>query len=52
MSHVSSVPTRQQPVKYNLASAYKMLKLKYVYTTKRLQPPTLLGAVFGTYGSL
>ena len=35
---------------YDLAVAYKVLK--YVYTVNYLQPPTLLGTVFGTYGSL
>ena len=40
----------QQPVKYNLATARKVLK--HVYTAERLQLPTSLGAVFGTYGIL
>ena len=40
----------QQPVKYNLAVAREVLK--HVYTAERLQPPTSLGAVFGTYGTL
>ena len=40
----------QQPVKYNLAVARQVLK--HVYTAERLRPPTSLGAVFGTYGTL
>ena len=40
----------QQPVKYNLAGACGMLKR--VYTAKRLQPPTSLGAVFWTYRTM
>jgi len=40
----------QQPVKYNLAVAREVLK--HVYTAERLQPPTSLGAVFGTYSTL
>jgi len=40
----------QQPVKYNLAVAREVLK--HVYTAERLRPPTSLGAVFGTYGTL
>jgi len=43
-------PAYQQPVKYNLAVAREVLK--YVYTAERLRPPTSLGAVFGTYGTL
>lgn len=40
----------QQPVEYNLAVAREALK--HVHTTQRLQPPTSVGAVFGTYGTL
>ncbi|KAH9063582.1 hypothetical protein EDB87DRAFT_1673362 [Lactarius vividus] len=40
----------QQPVRYNLSVAREVLK--HVYTAERLQPPTSLGAVFGTYGTL
>ncbi len=40
----------QQPVRYNLSVAREVLK--YVYTAERLQPPTSLGAVLGTYGTL
>jgi hypothetical protein len=40
----------QQPVKYNLAVAHEVLK--HVYADERLQPPTSLGAVLGTYGTL
>ena len=40
----------QQPVKYNLAVARGVFK--HVYTAERLRPPTSLGAVFGTYGTL
>ena len=40
----------QQPVEYNLAVAREVLQ--HVYTAKRLQPPTLLGTVFGTYRTL
>jgi F-type H+-transporting ATPase subunit g len=40
----------QQPVKYNLAVAREVLK--HVYTAERLQPPTSLGAMFGTYSTL
>jgi len=43
-------PAYQQPVKYNLAVAREVLK--HVYTAERLRPPTSLGAVFGTYGTL
>ena len=40
----------QQPVKYNLAVAREVLE--HVYAAERLQPPTSLGAVLGTYGTL
>jgi F-type H+-transporting ATPase subunit g len=40
----------QQPVKYNLAVAREVLK--HVYAAERLQPPTSLVAVLGTYGTL
>jgi len=40
----------QQPVKYNLAVAREVLK--HVYAAERLQPPSSLGAVLGTYGTL
>ena len=43
-------PAYQQPVQYNLAVAREVLK--HVYTAERLQPPTSLSAVFGTYGTL
>jgi len=37
-------------VKYNLVVAHEVLK--YVYAAERLQPPTSLAAVLGTYGTL
>ncbi|KAI9442821.1 hypothetical protein F5148DRAFT_1256613 [Russula earlei] len=40
----------QQPVKYNLSVAREVLK--QVYAAERLQPPTSLGAVLGTYSTL
>ena len=40
----------QQPVKYNLAVAREVLK--HVYTAERLQPPTSLSSVLGTYATL
>ncbi|KAI0245503.1 hypothetical protein BJV78DRAFT_371218 [Lactifluus subvellereus] len=40
----------QQPVKYNFAVAREVLK--QVYTAERLQPPTSLGSVLGTYATL
>ena len=40
----------QQPVRYNLSVAREVLK--HVYMAERLQPPTSLGAVLGTYGTL
>ncbi|KAH9955922.1 hypothetical protein BC827DRAFT_1140405 [Russula dissimulans] len=40
----------QQPVKYNLSVAREVFK--QVYTAERLQPPTSLGAVLGTYSTL
>jgi len=40
----------QQPVRYNLSVAREVPK--HVYTAERLQPPTSLGAVLGTYGTL
>ena len=40
----------QQPVRYNLSVAREVLK--HIYTAERLQPPTSLGAVLGTYGTL
>ena len=40
----------QQPVKYNFAVAREVLK--QVYTAERLQPPTSLGSVLGTYAAL
>jgi F-type H+-transporting ATPase subunit g len=43
-------PAYQQPVKYNLAVAREVLK--HVYAAERLQPPSSLGAVLGTYGTL
>ena len=43
-------PAYQQPVKYNLSVAREVLK--YVYAAERLQPPTSLGAVLGTYSTL
>ena len=41
---------QQQLVKYNFAVARDVLK--HVYTAERLQPPTSLGAVARTYGTL
>jgi hypothetical protein len=40
----------QQPLKYNFAVTREVLK--HVYTAERLQPPTSLGAVLGTYSTL
>jgi F-type H+-transporting ATPase subunit g len=40
----------QQPIKYNFAVTREVLK--HVYTAERLQPPTSLGAVLGTYSTL
>jgi hypothetical protein len=40
----------QQPIKYNFAVTREILK--HVYTAERLQPPTSLGAVLGTYSTL
>ncbi|KAF8260606.1 hypothetical protein EI94DRAFT_1610179 [Lactarius quietus] len=40
----------QQPVRYNLSVAREVLK--HVYTAERLQPPTSVGAVLGSYGTL
>lgn len=39
----------QQPVKYNLAVAREVFK--QVDTAERLQPPTLLSSVLGTYAT-
>jgi F-type H+-transporting ATPase subunit g len=45
------IPTAyQQPVKYNLAVVREVLK--HVYAAERLRPPSSLGAVLGTYGTL
>jgi F-type H+-transporting ATPase subunit g len=40
----------QQPIKYNLSVTREVLK--HVYTAERLQPPTSVGAVLGTYSAL
>ncbi|KAI0293003.1 mitochondrial ATP synthase g subunit-domain-containing protein [Multifurca ochricompacta] len=40
----------QQPVKYNLSVAREVLK--QIYTAERLQPPSSLGAVLGSYSTL
>ena len=40
----------QQPIKYNFAVTREVLK--HIYTAERLQPPTSLGAVLGTYSTL
>ena len=39
----------QQPVKYNLTVAREVFK--QVDTAERLQPPTLLSSVLGTYAT-